>query len=213
MATKFYLIRHGESQANKNGVFIGHTDIDLTEKGHRQAQLTAEYLKDVTVDAIYSSDLCRAYHTAEHTAHLHQLPVIPSVQLREIYGGEWENRRFDDLERDYPETYGLWLSNIGRSVCDRGESVLDLQARLLNELGRIAAAHKDETVCIFTHATPVRALACAALGKTPDEMAAQPWPTNASVSVFEYDNGKLTLLSYSEDGFMDELRTALPDNV
>ena len=57
MATKFYLIRHGESQANKNGVFIGHTDIDLTEKGHKQAQLTAEYLKDVTVDAIYASDL------------------------------------------------------------------------------------------------------------------------------------------------------------
>ena len=55
--TKIYFIRHGESQANAQNVFIGHTDLDLTEKGHKQAQKTAEFLKDVSVDKIYSSDL------------------------------------------------------------------------------------------------------------------------------------------------------------
>ena len=61
---KLYFIRHGESLANQKDVFIGQYDFDLTEKGRKQAEMVADYLKDVKVDAIYSSDLLRAYHTA-----------------------------------------------------------------------------------------------------------------------------------------------------
>ena len=52
--TKIYLIRHGESEANSKNVFIGHTDLDITEKGHLQAEATALYLKDVHADVITS---------------------------------------------------------------------------------------------------------------------------------------------------------------
>ena len=213
MATKFYLVRHGESMGNQKGLFLGHTDMELTEKGHMQAEKAAEYLANMPVDAIYSSDLLRAYQTAEHTAKRKGLTVTKSEQLREIYAGEWEAQSFCGLEKLYPETYGLWLSNIGRARCDAGESVAELQQRLLGEIARIASLHPDQTVFIFTHATPVRTLACAAQNIDLDGIAGVPWPTNASVSVFEYDNGHLTLLSYSEDSFMDKLRTALPDNV
>ena len=70
MKTTIYLIRHGESQGNAVRAFLGHTNLDLTKKGHDQAECTAKYLKNIHADVIYSSDLLRAYSTAEHTAKI-----------------------------------------------------------------------------------------------------------------------------------------------
>ena len=105
--TEIYLIRHGESQANEKNVFIGHGDLDLTEKGKKQAELTAEYLKACHFDVIYSSDLLRAYHTAEATAKKLGLPIVKDERLREIDAGEWDFKTFDDLEKEYQESYGV----------------------------------------------------------------------------------------------------------
>ena len=101
--TEIYLIRHGESQANERDVFLGHGDLDLTEKGKKQAELTAEYLKACHFDVIYSSDLLRAYHTAEATAKKVGLPIVKDERLREIDAGEWDFKTFDDLEKEYQD--------------------------------------------------------------------------------------------------------------
>ena len=67
--TRIILIRHGQSIANFIGKFAGHSDFDLTELGHRQAELAAGYLlKNEKIDKIYASDLLRAYNTAVPTA-------------------------------------------------------------------------------------------------------------------------------------------------
>ena len=58
-----YFIRHGQSLGNQLGVFLGHTDLDLSELGYRQAACTAQYLKDIKIDKVYSSDLLRAENT------------------------------------------------------------------------------------------------------------------------------------------------------
>ena len=66
--TKIYLIRHGESIGNLHRICLGHTDLDLTDLGLKQAKKTADALSDVNFAAIYSSDLIRAVHTAEPNA-------------------------------------------------------------------------------------------------------------------------------------------------
>ena len=66
--TRLYMIRHGQSEGNLKNLFLGHTDMDLTELGHLQAEMAAEYLATVPVDVIYASDLKRAFHTALHTS-------------------------------------------------------------------------------------------------------------------------------------------------
>ena len=68
LKTKIYFIRHGESLGNAARKILGHTDLDLSELGYRQAFATAEHLKDIHIDVIYSSDLMRAMHTAEPNA-------------------------------------------------------------------------------------------------------------------------------------------------
>ena len=213
MSTQIYLIRHGESEGNKRRAFLGHTDLDLTETGHSQAQNTAEFLKDIDADVIYSSDLKRAYSTALHTAKMKKLDIVKSKNLREIYAGEWENGLFCDLEKNFKESYKVWLGNIGRTKCDGGESVEELQLRIVDEITRIAEENEGNTVLIFTHATPIRVFKGFCDGCSLDEIKDIPWATNASVTHARYDGGRFEILEYGIDYFQGKDKTVLPGNV
>lgn len=205
MKTTIYMIRHGQSVANAARVFIGQTDLDLTERGHAQAELTADFLNDVKVDAIYASTLMRAFHTAEHTALRKGITVTPSLGLREIDAGEWENRPVTELRERYAEAFGIWTEDVGHSAPTGGESVLALQERCVAEVERIAKLHEGQTVCCFTHATPIRTVAAKWMGYTAETMKDLPWPTNASVSILEYENGVFRVADYSIDHFQGDL--------
>lgn len=211
--THIYLIRHGESQGNKRNAFLGHTDLDLTQRGHMQAQQTAQHLKDVPVDVIYSSDLKRAYSTAMHTAQIKGLDVIKNKNLREIFAGDWENKTFESLKKEYEDEYKTWMHNIGLARCTNGESVKELGERVVNEVIKIAKENRGKTVFIFTHATPIRALKAACDKIKPEEMKNIPWATNASVTYAKYENSHLSIEKYSDDSFMGDLGTALSKDV
>ncbi len=213
MKTIIYLIRHGESQGNAIRAFLGHTDLDLSEKGHMQAEITANYLKDIHTDAIYASDLLRAYNTAKHTADLKGMDIIKDEKLREIYAGEWENILFNDLEVEYPQSYHIWRNDVGNARPDGGESVAELQKRIADELTEIAVENKGKTVFIFTHATPIRTFKAFCDNKSLDEIKDIPWASNASVTRAEYENGSFKVTDYSIDEFLDESKTVLPPNV
>ena len=211
--THIYLIRHGESEGNRVRAFLGHTDLDLTEKGHAQAEKTAEYLKDIHADVIYSSDLKRAYSTACHTAKKKGMEIIKNKNLREIYAGEWENRFFDDLAVEYATAFGIWKENIGRARCTGGESVAELQTRFVTELKKIVKENEGKNIFIFTHATPIRVTKAAIDGVSLDEIKDIPWASNASVTHIECNGEDLRVVDYSIDHFMEELLTVLPKTV
>ena len=125
--TTFLMIRHGESEANRGRVFAGHMDAALQDRGLEQAKRTAEYIvRTYCVDAVYASDLRRAYDTGKCVAELLGLPVIADRDLREIDAGEWEGVKFDELVKRFPEDYGVWLHDIGHARCTGGESVAAL---------------------------------------------------------------------------------------
>jgi broad specificity phosphatase PhoE len=215
MKTTIYLIRHGESQGNAVRAFLGHTNLDLTQKGHDQAECTARYLKNIHADVIYSSDLLRAYNTAKHTADLKGIDIIKNENLREIFAGDWETKKFDDLMVKYPHTYAeLWKNDIGNSRPDNGESVAELKKRISVEITKIVKENTGKTIFIFTHATPIRTFKAFCENKSLDEMNDIPWASNASVSIAEYEDGSFTMINYSIDDFIDdELITKFPKSV
>ncbi len=179
--TTFLLIRHGESMANTEKRFAGHLDIPLSPLGEQQAEITATHIAaHYAVDAVYASDLQRAYHTGKAVADKLHIPIYADKALREICAGDWESVSFDDLQTRFPSTYAVWLSDIGNAVCDNGETVAGLQERFLTALRRIASENDGKTIAIATHATPIRSLQCHCEGKPLGEMYAVPWATNAS---------------------------------
>lgn len=213
MSTHLYLIRHGESEANKIDAFAGHSQFDLTEQGRAQAEKVAEYLSTIHVDAIYASDLPRAYRTSLPTAARLGLEVIQTKGLREIDAGTWDGRAFDDLLANDPN-YPTWISNIGHARPTDGESVTELQARVLAELTAIAERHEGQTVFVFTHATPIRTFAAHCAGKTADTMHEIPWMSNASVThaTYERESREFTMIEYDKHDFMGDLVTVLAKN-
>lgn len=215
MATTIYMMRHGESEANERDVFLGHGDLKLTQRGREQASMTAAFLKNEIgrPDAVYSSDLLRAYETGKCTADQFDMQVVKDKELREIDAGKWDFLTFSQLENEFAESYYVWTHNIGQARCDGGESVEQLQNRVACAVERIAKRHDNQVVFIFSHATPIRAFAAYCLKKTRDEIKDVPWAANASVTKVTYHEGTFQLEEYSRDDFMGDLVTALPENV
>ena len=210
---KIYLIRHGESEANKLNLFLGHGDMDLTELGYEQARRTAKYMKTLSIDAIYSSDLSRAYHTAMETAKLVNLPVKKDKAFREIDCGEWECLPFAEIIVKFKDSFSVWQSNISEARCDGGESVEELMVRILGAVKEIAKNHPNEKVAVFTHATPIRCLVGYSLGKGKCGISEIGWPNNASVTEIECVGDKINVIEYGRDDFLGDIRTGLPTNV
>lgn len=212
--TTLILIRHGESEANRQGIFAGQIDPDLQNKGIKQAELTAKYIIDnYKVDRIYSSDLQRAYKTAMCLAEELDLEVTKDKNLREIDAGQWEGMKFDDLVLSYADEYSMWLNHIGHSGCTGGETVKQLGDRIMSALTKIAQENDGKTVAIATHATPIRVAQSIIESGTTEEMENIPWVSNASVTVFEYNNNVWKIIAVSKDEHLAELKTVLPSNV
>ena len=209
--TKLILIRHGESLGNKQNIFLGHEDMDLSPKGYKQAELAAEALKNIHIDVIYSSDLQRAYHTALPTAETHRLDVIRDSHLREINAGDWGGMGYEELK--YKADYKLWLSDVGQAHCTGGESVAELWERIHSCVREIAEENDGKTVLIATHATPIRTLVTGWSGKTIDDMKDVPWVGNASLTYADYADGKFTLTKVNDVAHLKDLATAFPKNV
>lgn len=212
--TTLILIRHGESEANRQGVFAGQIDPDLQNRGKEQAKATARFIaENYKIDKIYSSDLTRAYKTAKSLADELDLEIIKDKNLREVYAGKWEGMTFSDLAVTYKKDYDVWLNHIGKAVCTEGESVKQLGERVMGEITRIAKENDRKTVAIATHATPIRAIQSIIQTGGLDQMENIPWVTNASVTVLEYDNDEWKIVALSQDEHLGDLRTSLPKNV
>ena len=200
--TVFYLIRHGQSIGNATHTYLGHTDLDLSELGYEQAEATAEHLRDVHFDAIYSSDLLRAHNTAVPHAKMRGLEITDSRELREIYIGDWEGLPIDRLLSDhYEDFHDKWLGEFGTFAFPGGESVQHGADRFYTKLCAIACENPGKTVLIAAHAAVIRAFWCKINGVTPPcaWAAAFPFPTNASYSICTYDGEKFLPKEYSSD--------------
>ena len=203
---KIYLIRHGESKANVERLFVGNGDVPLTERGLAQARRTAQELKDIQVDAIYSSDLDRAYQTAMQTATLLNVPVIKDAGLREINVGKYEFIPHETMRTEYSDKWNEWLNDFANATFDGGESVAYLYDRVSKTIKKIAEQNPEKTVFIFSHATSIRCFAAYCKGVGVEGAKDEPWVNNASITQIDYKEGKFEIIEYGRDDFMGELQ-------
>lgn len=207
--TKFYVVRHGQSQGNEKRVFLGHTDLGLTELGLKQAQRTAEFLKDKNIDVIYSSDLIRAYDTAKALGDIIGVEPIKTKGLREVYAGLWEGKPMTELRERFPQ-YLIWLTDIGKAKCDEGESMEELWYRAEEEFVRLAQLNPGKNVMIASHAALIRAMCCVWKGIDIHEAQTIPWVTNGSVSCVSYDGGKWDVEYIGYDEHISDILSKIP---
>jgi broad specificity phosphatase PhoE len=173
----FYLVRHGESEANAAHRFAGRTDSPLTELGRQQAEVVAEALANVPFDRIVSSPLSRCRDTALVIARPHQLPVDLEPDLVEIDVGERTGTPFDEV-RGLPE----WRDD-GFVAWPRGETLDQVLSRAHRVITRIAAESAGQRVLVVGHGGVTRILMSHFLGVLPRLDRSVATNTNVSVVV------------------------------
>jgi len=181
-----YLIRHGETDANRRRVFQGIGDVPLNETGQAQALALASLFQDLPVHRMYASPLVRAADTAAPVAEAVGLSVETVPAFREVDCGRWEGVPFQDILATEPELLFAWLTD-GRTPAPEGESLGQVYERVADDLKRIVdrmGTQPDENVAIVAHGAVNRALICHLLDLAPDR-AFRFDQHNGAVSAFE----------------------------
>lgn len=214
MATTIYLIRHGQSLGNLEGRFLGHTDLDLTELGFRQAECTASFFDDIHLDAVYASDLKRAFNTAKAIADRKGLSVVPEKSFRELFAGKWETMRFEDIPKEFPDSWRDWQNADTDTLrAPEGESMRELFERVYAALLKIAKKHEGQAIAIGLHATPIRLVLNHIAKRSLHELYKTPWVTNASVTALKFENSEFKVLFSDENRHLGKMKTAFPSGV
>ena len=188
MTTTIVLVRHGETDWNRERRFQGHADTPLNEAGRLQARELAELLRDEGASAIYTSPLRRASETARIVAEQLGLEARELEPLREIDVGDWQGLTVDEVRARFPE-----LAEVAwHAGWPNGETYEELAARVIPALHEVARRHAGERVLGITHAGPLRAALAAATGLSREESRARIGPlTNCAVFRFALRDGDL----------------------
>jgi len=157
-----YLVRHGETEWNVEDIVLGQSDSSLTQEGIRETEALAQALQGVAFDAIFSSDLGRAYQTAEILGKGRGLTVETSPLLRErnygrFHGVSWKELKAE-LKEKLEERRKLPDAEFLSFTLDPDiESESAVASRFISKLKDIAATHPSKTVLVVTHGGCVRA--------------------------------------------------------
>lgn len=203
-ATRLCLVRHGETAWNAARRIQGQLDVPLSAIGHAQARAVANALAGETFAAIYASDLARALHTAEASAHLLGLPVRRRVELRERHYGVLQTLTYAEFERRHPGVYARFLAREEDfPLPGGGESLRRFADRVNRCADEIVAAHPGGQVLVFTHGGVLDILHRRASGQPLSARRDFEIP-NAGLNWMEVDDGRWTLLSWAERGHLAE---------
>jgi broad specificity phosphatase PhoE len=171
VSVRYWLVRHGETASNREGMFQGHLDVQLSDRGEDQARRLGRQLRGVAFDAVYASDLQRAARTAELITD-GRVPIVLDPDLREMHYGVLQGVRYRDAAEALRE-HGLaeaWASGEvqrrGLAV-PGGESLRRLRARsqrFLRRLEREYPPEEDHDVLIVAHGGKLSVLTTILLG-------------------------------------------------
>ena len=189
---RIFLIRHGETEWNRQNRLQGNSDINLSPEGLHQASMLAEHAPFQHVDAIYSSDLTRALATANILAEKFDLTVKTMPALRETNFGDWEGRFISELAAESPKAFGKFFTDPERCHPPHGETFLECQARLLIGIREIIANHENQNVIAVSHGAAIRLILGAALDMPIHKMWAIA-QFNMALNILRVDDGDLTV--------------------
>ena len=198
--TRIVAVRHGETAWNVDTRIQGQLDIGLNENGLWQARRVGQALSNEAVRAVYSSDLQRAWHTAQHIAQSQPVPVEvqPAPGLRERRFGLFEGKTFKEIEQDWPDEAHHWRKRVPHwEPPQGGESLVALRERVQDTVHRIAASYPGELVVLVAHGGVLDALYRLATGQEVN--APRTWELpNAAINRLLWTPDSLTVVGWAD---------------
>jgi alpha-ribazole phosphatase len=149
-------VRHGETDSNTRGTYLGWTDVELNPKGIFQAECVRQKLEGQEIKMIFSSPLKRAAVTAEIINLSLNAPIKYSDELKERNFGVWDDLSFDEIIKKYPEDYQSWKGDWQNYVVKDGESSVMAYERIKRFSDMLVAGNEEGTYLVVTHLGCIR---------------------------------------------------------
>lgn len=153
--TELILVRHGETDWNRELRFQGQVDVPLNAVGHEQARRLGARLAGEVAHLLVCSDLTRTQQTAlpisQQSSHPLKHNRVLNAALREQNFGVIDGMRVDDIQAQHPEAWAQWMRFDADYAFAGGESTRQFHARVMNAVRDLALAHPQQTLVLVTH--------------------------------------------------------------
>jgi probable phosphoglycerate mutase len=202
--TEVILIRHGETDWNRELRFQGQVDVSLNATGLEQARRIANRMAGEKADALYASDLLRARQTAEPIAAQLALPAVAEPGLREQSFGTVDGMRVAEIQEQHPEAWEGFLRFQQDYAMPEGESTRAFHGRVMGALERLVAAHPEQTVVVVTHGGVLDMIYRTARSLGLDGPRQSEIP-NAGMNRIRVLGDNIDILSWAETGHLADL--------
>jgi broad specificity phosphatase PhoE len=130
------------------------------------------------------------------------LPIITEEELTEFNFGKWEGLTLDEIKNNFDDGYGKWAKDPGTVIPHGGESMSQLQSRVVKKLKEIGKKEDGKTVLIGSHSSVIRALQCYIQGLPLSKMKNTPWVVNGSIAEISFDGEDFYICKYGFDGHL-----------
>ncbi|MFC2005699.1 histidine phosphatase family protein [Chloroflexota bacterium] len=204
--TEIILVRHGETKWNVEEIFRGRIDVELSETGIQQAELLAEYLRDVKIEAIYSSPLKRTIRTAAAIASYHKPEIEIAPGLIDLDYGEWQGLPHQEVKDKYKELYTEWIDCPHQVTMLGGESLSNVRQRAIGVVDEVIAKCEG-TVLLVSHRVVNKVLICALLGLDDSHF----WnirQDTCGITTFTYENKQFMLTEHNNTSYLKPIQKA-----
>jgi probable phosphoglycerate mutase len=196
------LVRHGQSTWNREHRIQGQLDPPLSAEGRRQAELVGRRLVGRRIEGFYASDLKRAWETAQAIGAAIGLAPEPAPGLREIFLGEWEGLRTDELAERFPDAWARWNEEPDWDLVPGGEGAALFEGRVAAALDAISARHTHGNVLAVTHGGVIQVALHRVVGRPSHGLF--PFKIqNASISVIETRDGRMIIDGTNDVGHLE----------
>ena len=197
-------MRHAEPVGvDQQKRYLGQLDPDLSPVGIRQAEKLRQAFSLVPIEAVFTSDLMRAVHTALLTAENHHCQPARVREFREISLGEWEGRTFQEIQAQHHEEYERRGQDIAYYRTPGGESFADVQKRVIPAFTAVVEKMKGDLL-IVAHASVNRVILCHLMQRPLRELFSIP-QDYAKVNVIRENMGTCHVVAVNMDS--DSLRS------
>ena len=162
--TRLYLVRHGEVVRQGQGKFLGFTDLGLSLRGKKQIRALAEYLKSVSLDQAYTSNLIRTMESAKLICQNRRIQPNPCPAFREMNMGDWDGKSWEEVKKKYPKASPRFFSNLKKFHFPGGENWPQFRNRVLKGMKNLLKENQGKDILLMAHAGVNRILLAQALG-------------------------------------------------
>ena len=202
-ATRIIALRHGETAWNVDTRIQGKLDIELNETGRWQARRAANALASEVIDAVYSSDLLRAWDTACMIANATCQSVQAVQALRERGFGIFEGKTFTEIEATWPEQTLLWRQRDPLWKPEGGESLQELRERIELSISTLAERHQGQQIVLVAHGGVLDVLY--RLATRQDLQAPRSWNLgNATINRLLWTPEGLSLVGWADTQHLED---------